>query len=427
MRRVLLLAAFYPPLAGGGVHRVLSFTRHLPEHGWACTVVCAGEQDYWVRDDSLVDRIPPGTEVIRVSGGCAMSAWLRWRGAAATGRRSGGGFAPLRRFADWWWLPDSYVGWSRRARAAVAARIAAGGVEVLLSSSPPDSVHLAARDVARQSGVPWVADFRDPWIGLHFRTPPTPWHRARQAAMEASVTGAADLVLAASRTHAEELAARASARPRRLLHLPNGFEPRAGDAPAAGEPARFTLVFTGTLSLMEDTGTLLDALERVLSSDAGARDVLRVDLVGPYDQDWEARATARGLSGIVRFTGPLAHAETRACQRAADALLLWKPRGAGYRTMVPGKLYEYLDTGRPIVALLPEGDEAAGLVLRAGGWTGRPGDAATLAAELAARLAHWRAHGRAPDARPDWLATHTRAALAARLAGALDGLVGGRA
>ena len=58
MKRVLIVAAFYPPLAGGGVYRVLSFTRHLPEHGWACTVICAGEQDYWVRDESLVARIP---------------------------------------------------------------------------------------------------------------------------------------------------------------------------------------------------------------------------------------------------------------------------------------------------------------------------------------------------------------------------------
>ena len=76
-RRLLLLCYFYPPLAGGGVHRALGFTRWLPERGWDCTVVCAGPEDYWVRDETLEGRIPPQTEVIRVPGGSALSAWLR--------------------------------------------------------------------------------------------------------------------------------------------------------------------------------------------------------------------------------------------------------------------------------------------------------------------------------------------------------------
>ena len=425
MKRVLIVAAFYPPLAGGGVHRVLSFTRHLPEHGWACTVVCAGEQDYWVRDESLVTRIPAGTEVLRVPGGSAMSAWLRFRGAAASGRRSGGAFAPLRSLADWWLLPDSYAGWARRASAVAALRIARGDVDVVLSSSPPDSAHLAAREAAREAGRPWVADFRDPWVGLHFRKPPTPWHRARQEEMESRVTREADLVIAASRTHADALAA--GPRPKRLVHLPNGFEPAETPTAARSDPAHFTLVFTGTLSLMEDAGTLLSAIAELTRSHRGIADRLRVELAGPYDVDWERRTRARGLDGIVRFRGPLAHAESRALQRSADALLLWKPRGEGYRTMVPGKLYEYLDAGRPVLALLPERDEAADLVRRAGGWVGTPGDADSLAHEIAARFARWSESGRAPDARADWLSSHTRAALAGRLASELDSLVGARA
>ncbi|MEQ1834283.1 MAG: hypothetical protein ABL977_14640, partial [Candidatus Eisenbacteria bacterium] len=264
MKRLLVLAYFYPPLAGGGVPRVLSFTRHLPEHGWACTVVCAGEHDYWVRDESLLAAVPAATEVIRVTGGSGLAAVLRLRGASTQGRRSSTGFAALRALSDWFLLPDSYAGWARRAVRAASARIAAGGIDAVLSSSPPDSVHLAAGQVVRAARrgahrtLPWIADFRDPWIGSHFRTPPTRWHAARHAAMEASVTGGADLVLAASRTHHDALAARTVARPARLLHLPNGFEPGAAAVRAvANEPGVFRMVFTGSLSLMEDAGTLL--------------------------------------------------------------------------------------------------------------------------------------------------------------------------
>ena len=248
MKRLLVLAYFYPPLAGGGVHRVLSFTRHLPAHGWACTVVCAGEHDYWVRDESLRDRVPSETEVLRVSGGSALATLLRLgRGARTDGRRSSAGFSLLRPLSEWFLLPDSYVGWSARAARVARDRIAAGGIDAILSSSPPDSAHLAAAGLAQATGLPWVADFRDPWIATSFKRPPTPWHAARQRALEARVTGGADLVLAASRTHHDVLAARATARPRQLLFLPNGFEP-LGDAPMPtprGEA--FRVVFTGTL------------------------------------------------------------------------------------------------------------------------------------------------------------------------------------
>jgi len=424
VKRVLLFAYFYPPLAGGGVHRVLSFTRYLPAHGWACTVVCAGEQDYWVRDDSLVASVPGETEVIRVAGGSGLSAWLKLRRDDAQGRRSGRAFTPLRSVVDWFLLPDSYAGWARRARATVEARIGRGDVDVLLSSSPPDSVHLSAADVARQTAIPWVADFRDPWVGLQFRTPPTPWHAATHRAMEARVLSGASLVLAASRTHADALAARTEARPREILHLPNGFEP-AVPVPITPDPDHFRVVFTGSLSLMDEMGTLIDAVAALLAREPGARAVLRVDLLGPYDRDWETRARASGLDGVMRFAGVCTHAEARRAQRAADLLVLWRPRGEGFRTMVPGKLYEYLASGRPVLALLPEVDEAAVLVRRAGGAVIAPGDPRTLEAELMRRLARWRAGGRAPEQVADWLGAHTREHLAGALAHALDGVVAG--
>lgn len=412
-RRVLVVSHFFPPLAGGGVHRALSWARHLPAEGWDVTVLSAGETDYWVRDPSL--EIPAGTEVVRVRGGSAASVWARSRGAGSA--RAGGRFAPLRRLADWWLLPDAYAGWASRARRAVRDRLARGDVHALITTSPPDSAHLAAPE---GRALPWVADFRDPWVGLHFKSPPTPWHRGRQRAMERRVLEGADLVLCASRTHADELRG-SGASIRRLEMLPNGFEPVREEAPET-DPDHLRLVFTGTLSLMEDASTLLDALHELGISKPETRRALRVDLVGPYDADHEDRAAALGLTGMVRFQGSVAHAESRRLQRSADALLLWKPRGEGYRSMVPGKLYEYLDSGRPVLALLPEGDEAGEMVRRSGGEVLAPGDVAGLARALERRYTEWRERGRAADRRPDWLGTHTRAELARRLARLLDSL-----
>jgi glycosyltransferase involved in cell wall biosynthesis len=430
VRRLLIVCYFYPPLAGGGVHRILGFTRHLPAHGWACTVVCAGTEDYWVRDASLTARVPAETEVIRVGGGSGLAAWMRLGRGRGAGRRPAGVFAGLRTLSDWWLLPDSYAGWSRRAGAVAARRIRQGGVDAILTSSPPDSVHLAGLDLRRRFALPWIADFRDPWVALHFRRPPTAWHRATHAAMERRVLTGADLVLAASRTHADDLRHPAgSPGPRRLEHLPNGFEPGAPDETAAdaGVPSEsFVLAFTGTIALMPDTEVLLEALHDLLGRRPEARRRLRAKLVGPFESYHADRATALGLTGIVEFTGPRAHAATRALQRRADLLLLWKPRGEGYRTMVPGKLYEYLDAGRPVLALLDPTDEAAELVRRGGGEVLPPGDRVSLAAAIERHYLAWK-EGRAPAAaRPGWLDSHERPRLAGQLAGWLDALTAAR-
>jgi glycosyltransferase involved in cell wall biosynthesis len=438
-RRLLLLCYFYPPLGGGGVHRVLGFTRHLPRHGWDCTVICAGAEDYWVMDQSLLARVPPETEVIRVRGGSALASWLRVSrsGEAAPGRRPGGLFARLRRASDWLLLPDSYIGWARAAAGAARRRLARGDVDVLLSSSPPDSVHLAAAAAARGARIPWVADFRDPWVGLHFRRPPTAWHRARQQRLEREVLERADAVLAASRAHLDlirEVEAAGALRGvvARATHLPNGYEPEGAAADQAGGESigapSFLLVFTGTLALMPDTGVFLDALHDVLARHPEARRRLRVRLAGAYETGYRDRAVALGLTpGIVEFTGPIPHQQARALQRRADLLLLWRPRGQGYRTMVPGKLYEYLDAGRPLLALLPEGDEAAGLAHRGNARLLPPGERASLVAAIEECYLAWKRSGRAPDARPSWLEEHTRERLAGRLAEVLDRLAGERA
>ncbi|HZJ73127.1 MAG TPA: glycosyltransferase, partial [Planctomycetota bacterium] len=308
-RRLLVLCYFFPPLAGGGVHRVLSFVRELPRLGWDCTVIAAGREDYWVLDPTLEREVPAETEVLRVPGGSALSTWLKVRGGGG-GRRSGSTFSALRSLSDWWLLPDSYAGWARRAARVAEARLARGGIDAMLSSSPPDSAHLAALAARRHRPVPWVADFRDPWIGLYLRRPVTRWHRARQAALERRVLESADRVLVASRTHADNLGAASGARPRAVVHLPNGYAEEAATAAAgsdegdaAAPPNRFLAVFTGTLSQMPETEVFLEAVHDLLARRPELRRRFRARLAGPFDTGYRDRAVALGLTGIVDFTG----------------------------------------------------------------------------------------------------------------------------
>ncbi len=406
------------------MHRVLGFTRHLPRHGWACTVVCAGAGDYWVTDPSLVTRVPAETEVIRAEGGSGLATWLRMR-PRDRGRRPGGVFAGLRRLSDWFLFPDAYAGWARRATDAVRERLGRGGIDVVLTSSPPDSAHVPGLDTRGATRAPWVADFRDPWMGLEFRTPPTAWHRGRQRRLESRVLAGADRVLAASRTHADALRRRfiaSGADPAKVVHLPNGYE--AGDdapVPFTPDPTSFRLVYTGMLSLMPDIEVCLEAVHDVLARVPEARQRMRARLLGPFDANLEHRARALGLTGIVEFAGPRPHAESRAAQAGADVLLHWQPHA--FPTMVPGKLYEYFESGRPVLAVLDPATEAAALIREAGGTVVAPGDRDALAAEIERRYVAWASGVTTPTRRPEGLEAHRRDRLAARLAGVLDELV----
>src|SRR5207247_8093632 len=127
-----------------------------------------------------------------------------------------------------------------------------------------------------------------------------------------------------------------------------------------------------------------EPLHDVLARLPEARRRLRVRLAGPYETGYQDRAVALGLSGIVEFTGVKPHAESRALQRRADLLLHWQPRAMP--TMVPGKLYEYFESGRPVVALLDPELEAAELVRAAPGTVIRPGDRGAVAGGLEARV-----------------------------------------
>src|SRR4029077_11421919 len=129
---------------------------------------------------------------------------------------------------------------------------------------------------------------------------------------------------------------------------------------------RFLVAYTGTMSQLPDTEVVLEAVHDLLARHPEARRRVRVELLGPYESGYEDRAVALGLTGIVRFAGPRPHTEARRLQRRADLLLLWNPTGPRFRTMVPGKLYEYLESRRPIVALLGDDSEAAELARRGG-------------------------------------------------------------
>jgi len=362
VKHLLMIVPFFPPMGGGGVYRSLSFVRYLPRYGWRTTVVAPRGDAFWIRDPTLVDKIPPECRVRRTStlSGQAVLATVRGgREGARSQTRSSRGFGWARRASAALLLPDSYVGWFPFALRAALKE--AGSFDAVYSTSPPETSHLVADAVRARTGLKWIADFRDPWMNLRLLEPPSALHARLQRALEARVCERADVVVVTTRWHESVLR---DAYPRcRVERVPNGYDGEEVSQVSSLSPARHPMRFihAGMLTQKRSAVPFLEALSAFFARRPDARGDVEVDFVGAREDENERAVARLSLGDRVRFRTSLAHDDVLRLERQAHVLLLIKHMDSRYDGLVPGKLYEYVGLARPILALAPAG-EARSLV-----------------------------------------------------------------
>jgi len=435
VKRLLAIAYFFPPLGGGGCQRTVKLIRDLEPRGWAATVVTAREADYWILDPTLEEDVPASAEVLRVKGLTSLRLLrLIARGGLPVeqmqGARDPDAFRKLRRLQSWLLIPDGYRPWAREAERVAARRITAGGISALWTTSSPESAHLAGLALKRRFGLPWIADFRDPWVGRVTYRPPTSWHHERHKDLERRVVESADRVTVVSEPMAALYRERYPARADRVVVLPNGYDPRDWaradrlDAREDGDARRFVLLHAGQLAHRPTARTLLDALQQVVDHDPRARDEIRLRFLGGNEEllpeEWESR----GLGGLVETLPSRPHIEALVAMKRANALVLLGHGGDADALLYTGKIYEYATSGRPILGIVDPGP-GADLIQSAGiGAVTGARDSAAAARVLMGWIAAWR-RGERLDTNPpaalraDW----ERSRMAIRAADLLGNLL----
>ncbi len=397
-RRLLLVTYHFPPSAASGAFRMLGFARHLPAFGWDPVVVAPPHGLWDPTDEVLVRQIPPEVAVHRVPHSSGLAGRV------------------LRRV-----IPNAL--WLPRALAACARAVGEHRPDAALTSGPPHCVHLLGRWLRARHRLPWVADFRDPWIATTPRASGrTGWDRLERLG-ERWVMGSANAILANAPRACAALQAAFPAHADRIVTLTNGYDPDA--FPAADCPLRadgpIAILHAGEVYAGRDPRPLLDALAALRTSDNGR--TVRLCFLGevtPSCCDLAEEIRRRGLEGsvVVEPQAPYAEALTR--MATADLLLLLD--SPGRRIGVPAKLYEYIGAGRPILALAePDGDTA--WALRASGAPHRivaPADGAGITRALG-ELVESIAAGGVPVPTAEESRLFARARLAGVLAGILDG------
>lgn len=419
MKRVLFLAYLFPPIANSGTQRPLKFAKYLSQHGWEPIVMTAAHVEMHRTDPALLDELPPSMRVIRVPMlNEVVSRVIRDLGCGTRlAQRIGEGISW--RLQERFRKPDLYALWRPMIRRAAARLFDREGFDAIYATGFPWSTLLAGADISKATGRPLIADFRDPWAGEDlFRTAERPPEDEERAGEDEVLRQASTVINVAPSMTKRLMAAHPSIPASKFVTIYNGFDPIDLDTPPPPADGTFRIVYTGVWKEGYSPSTLYDVIDWLKRSNRALLDNVEVIAAGFAPGE----AARRGISDYVRELGVVPHRDAVALMRSADVLFV--TNGEGNRQMIglPGKLYEYLATGRPVLALThPDGDAGRVLQQTGGGVAVRADDPGLL---LEAVTAICRARTlTVPPLNRDVLATFERVNLTRRLAERLDAAV----
>ena len=453
--RVLILTSDFPPLVGTNTQRTLSFVRHLPLSMWSATVVTRAICDLDRIDTQDIETIPKDSVVERIEDPDYFAARrrrsaqlpddmaleklqtqarrgpasIRARYAENPIKRSFREIASRALKTSIRYLahhPDALRLWADAAADTVINNGLAQTHAVLLTSAPSYSSHVAGIRIKKQTGLPWVADFRDLWVGRPFREPVSQLHAWMDQRLEAAVVRECDVLLLASPAWVATFVQRYGAEiESKIVVLTNGYDAEETDAVRAslGETdhsiRRFVL--TGSMHAAESPLQFIHALGALRRHSPDLAAQVRADFIGNGGENTallNAAIRDEGVSDLIRLLGPRSHA---ACIRAQlEADFLFMALAPAHRDTISGKSFEYMATGKPVLACLGEDSIQARLLGEAG--TMRRVDFGDVQATESA-IRHLLATDNA-DLTPNWqvIREYERGALTRRLAAVLDRL-----
>jgi glycosyltransferase involved in cell wall biosynthesis len=382
--KALIVSFYFPPAGGGGVQRPLKFATHLPELGVE-THVLAPDDPKWIhRDDELQPPTLAWVHRARYVGTSGRKPAEELHGTQGLVRLSKQAQLFGRRFL----VPDENVSWNLTAIPAAIRIVRGEKIDVVVTTSPPSSVHLIGAAVKKATGVKWVADLRDSLVAHPHRRAERMLVRAKEQgehAVARLVASQADAITCVSEAIADEIRERSPRGPVTTIANGSDFDDFAGLERRTSD--RFRLTHTGSFFGKRDPRPFLTALKQ-----SGLEDVV-VRFLGDFrsaDREW---AETLELGHRLELIPYAARRRSLELQRDSEALLLLIPEAGGRgKGVLSGKVFEYLAAERPILAVVPPEGAAAELIRDAGaGVVVAPDDVDGIAGALRELHASWQA------------------------------------
>jgi glycosyltransferase involved in cell wall biosynthesis len=359
--RALIITYYWPPAGGSGVQRWLYFVKYLREFGIEPVVFTVDKPSYPIVDKSLESHIPEGIEVIR------QRIWEPGNLVAKKGNDSSG-FLPenptlFQKFKQYiranYFIPDARKFWIRPSTRKIIKYLKKNPVDWIITTGPPHSVHLIGKRVKAKMGVKWLADFRDPWTEIDYfhHLPLTKSSLFKHQRLEYEVVSSADKVIVVSNTmkkQFEELNPNCTV-------ITNGYD----DANLSTVPEidkQFTLTHIGMLNADRNPEMLWEVLAEMIYDNEEFEEKVQINLVGHIADEVRQSIRSFELERFVNYTQYIPNYAVPAFQMKSQVLLLIINNVPSSKTIITGKVYEYLRSKRPILAIAPTDGDLADII-----------------------------------------------------------------
>lgn len=442
-KTVLVVTPYFPPVGGGGVQRITKFVRYLPEFGWNPVVLTIDQPAYSMFDPLLVSELPMELPIHRVKAIQPTAFYFNLKRKKIIGATAATPNAvrsnPLKRisltmrsigrhFFQFVLIPDDKVGWVPYAQRAALKIIREQHIDLVFTTCPPYSANIIGDYLTRQTGIPWVADFRDPFLGSDLVPIPTKLHQRIFQRMELRWIQHAVRVISVSPIMTQNFAKRyPEINPEKWITILNGYDEEDFNLSETEPPHNLFLIrHIGTMyaNASPDPDAFFRAIYELTNADPDIKQFLRVEFIGGSDAAWvsavKSGISKYGLQEMIFLHAPVSHKEAVQMMVNSTILLMMLGEKAGAELAIRAKMFEYLHAHRMILALGPQNGAMFDLMHSMDGVHFKsPNDASAIASILMSWFRMWR-EGTLP--RPENIGHNMfgRKALTERLAQVFD-------
>ena len=367
MKRALVITYYWPPAGGPGVQRWLKFVTYFKDFGIEPVVFIPDNPHYPLQDKSIVSEIPEGIEIIRFPikepYGFAKIFSKKKTNQVSSGIITNKNQSALEKLLLWirgnFFIPDARIGWVKPAVIFLKEYLAKNDMDIVISSGPPHSLHLIGMALKEELGIKWVVDFRDPWTTIHYHQSLRLNKRAQKKhlKLESKVLNNSDLVVVTSARTKKEF--------QNITSVPIEVISNGYDILEKIEPnldAQFSIAHIGSLLTNRNPELLWEILSELKDENKVFSKNLLIKLVGAVSEDVLESLAVFGLTENYKTLGYVSHQEAIQIQHDAQVLLLVEMDSPETKSIIPGKLFEYVAANRPILAIGPEGSDVEGII-----------------------------------------------------------------
>lgn len=368
MLKVLIITYYWPPAGGPGVQRWLKFVKYLKDYGIEPVVYIPENPTYPIIDDSLVSDIPEGTTILKhrifepyrfaqffskketktiskgIIAGEAKQSWIQKLMLYIRGN---------------FFIPDARKFWVKPSIGFLERYIKEHNISTIITTGPPHSVHLIGKRLKELLPVNWLADFRDPWttIGYHDKLKLTKKSQQKHILLEKQVLNTADHIVVTSFATKKEFIQLTN---KPVTVITNGYDRE--EVGFVELDTLFTISHIGSLLSGRNPKNLWKALYDLTIENKVFAEKFRLQLVGAVGEDVLSSIKKAGLSPFLELKGYVSHREAVQLQRSSQVLLLVEIDSEETKSIIPGKLFEYMVSKRPILALGPKAADISKLI-----------------------------------------------------------------